>query len=310
MSFRLLIATTGGFADQAGYFLKLDALLVTRHPDVEIVIGWSLAGDAFGREYAQLRGYSIKHFEAGFLHLEQIVEYCHGACVAWDGVSKGTEKLINRLKATGKPCKIHRFEPAPVKKLPRQAVVIEGEVLIPETKVKSRKPASSGQTIFRYDYKRLYHEAHERWFQREYPHAYKDGHYTPKKKIPDVTTANGIASYIIDHAAWTGNYANRINVMGRVVGGITRTQSGATFDDRKFIKSSTKTGTPDIDLLINGTSIKPEIKIGRDSESVKQEKQAGRIERAGGLRPIFRSIDDYFDIYYRYAVKQSDLFGE
>lgn len=189
----------------------------------------------------------------------------------------------------------------------RGEIVVGGETLIPDAKPKKRKPASSGQTDFKHDYKKIYHAAHAQWFQREYPHSFKDGFYTPKNKVPDVTTANGLASFIIDHCAWTGNYANRVNVMGRQIGGITKTRSGATFDDRKFIKASTKKGTADVDILIKGVNIKCEIKIGADSQSPDQQKQEAKIKQAGGIYVIWGSVDQYLDYFYTLTVQQ-DIF--
>lgn len=298
--FKLIIATTGGFTDFDLLRSKLDALLVAKHPDLELVLGFSLAGDQFGRQYAEQHGYPFKVFTSGFLHMESMVSYADGAAVAWDGASPGTGKLIEQIRAAGKPCKVIRFE-APAKGIskryppaePRNAVVIDGEVLIPETK-KKRKPASSGQKEFKHPYKDIFESAHKVWFQQQYPSAWKDGHYIPSR-LPDVTTANGMASYIVDHCAWTGNYANRINVMGRQING-------------KHIKSSTKKGTPDVDILINSVPIKAEIKINKDSQSDAQIKQQAAITKAGGNYYIFKSIDDYLDIFFQYCVKQRSIF--
>lgn len=190
----------------------------------------------------------------------------------------------------------------------RGEIVVAGEELIPDAKPKKRKPASSGQTDFKHDYKKIYHAAHAQWFQREYPHSFKDGFYTPKNKVPDVTTANGLASFIIDHCAWCGNYANRVNVMGRQIGGITKTRSGATFDDRKFIKASTKKGTADMDLIINSKNIKVEIKIGSDTQKKDQQKQEAKIKQAGGIYVIWGSVDQYLDYFYT-LTSQGDIFG-
>lgn len=186
-------------------------------------------------------------------------------------------------------------------------IIIEGETLTPDTKPKRKAPAKTGQVVYRHDYKAIYLAANEAWFKSEYPNAWKDGHM-PAKKVPAVDTANGMASYIIDHAAWTGNFANRINVQGRQIGGFTRTQSGQVFDDRKFIKASTKKGTEDVDCIFNGVTVKLEIKIGSDRQSEDQKKHEARIKKAGGFYFLIKSIDDYLDIFLRFSVKQTGLF--
>jgi len=297
--FKLILTTTGGFDEPDMLAAKLDELLVARHPDVEIVIGFSLAGDAIGRQYAADRGYQVKEFTAAYMRMAEVIQYADAAAVAWDGQSPGTKRLIDEVRSAGKRCKVVIYQvpakavPKPAA-IPRNAVVIDGEVLTPEVK-KRRKPASSGQKDFRYMYKDVYEEAHKQWFQRKYPHAWKDGHYT-SSRCPDVTTANGMASYIVDHCEWTGNYANRINVMGRQIKG-------------KHVTSSTKKGTPDVDILIKAVPIKAEIKIGKDALSDAQIKQHAAITKAGGNYFVFKSIDDYLDVFYRFSVKQSDMFS-
>lgn len=335
-TFSLIIATSANFTDYNLFRDRLDFLLQNREY-VELCIGFSKAGDEMADQYAADRSHILKPFDPGFRGMYRAIAYAQAAVFFHDGVSGGISKYIEEAQRNRLRVKVVLFKPAakdiaitnippksfhsdvqPIthpdqittgKPRKRGNIVIEGEELVPDTKPKTKKAARTSQTVYRYDYKKLYHEAHEQWFQKEYPHAWKDGFYTPKTKVPDVNTANGMASYIIDHAGWTGNYANRINVMGRQVGGFTKTRSGKTFDDRKFIKSSTKRGTPDLDLLINGTSIKPEIKINSDTESDKQQEQAAKIKRAGGVAVVFRSIDDYFDVFYRYSVKQTDLFS-
>lgn len=201
---------------------------------------------------------------------------------------------INNILTSGKP-------------RPRKGtIIVAGEELIPDTKPKKRGPARSGQTVYKYDYKQIYLDAHKAWFEKEYPSAFRDGHYIPHK-LPVVDTANGLATYVLDHLLWTGNYGNRINVMGRQIGGITRTQSGAVFDDRKYIKSSTKKGTSDLQIVIRGISAAVEIKIGSDTQSPDQIKQEARIKKAGGQYMVWKSVDHYLDYYYSVAV-QVDLF--
>lgn len=143
-----------------------------------------------------------------------------------------------------------------------------------------------------------YNAAHKLWFAQEYPGAFKDGHYTPPL-YPKIETANGLTTAIINHLKFTGNYGNRINVAGRMIGGITKTESGATFNDRRWIKSSTKKGTEDIDAILFKNPVKFEVKVGRDKQSEKQQEHQKKIERAGGKYFIVRTMEDYFEIFDR-----------
>lgn len=321
--FKVIIASGKDFNDAALLNEKLDFYLQSKQPDIEIVTGFSLASDALAKAYATSKNYQIKHFPGGFRHMAAMIRYSNAAIVFHDGMSKGADQLIRDCREANVNTKVIQYMPGPnhfncrntdpladiipagrPRKRKISPIIVEGVELISDTPKKKYKPATTGQTVYRHDYKAIYLAAHEAWFKREYPHAYKDGHYQPKK-VPAVDTANGMASYIIDHMAWTGNYANRINVMGRQVGGFTKTQSGKVFDDRKFIKASTKKGTPDLDILINGVSIKPEIKIGSDRQSDNQVKEASKITKAGGVSVVFRSIDDYIDIFLKYSAKRT-----
>jgi hypothetical protein len=91
------------------------------------------------------------------------------------------------------------------------------------------------------NWKTHYQQAHAANFIENYPSAWKDGHYTPPK-YPDPTKTNGLTQIVQNFLTWSGHYANRINVSGRQIGGFTRTAAGNIFDDRKWIKSSTKKG--------------------------------------------------------------------
>lgn len=312
--FRLIIATSSSFTDYELFRTKLEHLLQNQQ-DVELCAGFSTAGNTMINRYASETNRQVKPFDPGFRGMYQALIYAQAAVFFHDGSSCGVAKYIEQARQCKLKVKVINFTHDLDKAIPagrprkRNMVVIDGQELVPDVKPKSRKPASSGQTVFKYDYKKMYHEAHEQWFQKEYPSAWKDGHYTPKKKVPDVTTANGLASYIIDHTGWTGNYANRINVMGRQVGGITRTQSGAMFDDRKYIKASTRKGTTDLDIIIQGHEARVEIKIGADKQSHDQIKMEAKIKRAGGTYQLWKSVDDYIEYYYSCA-GQRELFDK
>lgn len=102
---------------------------------------------------------------------------------------------------------------------------------------------------------------------------------------------------IVNYLNWTGNYGNRINVEGRLINKSTTTVSGAIFEDKKRIKSSTKKGTADIDCLINKKPVKLEVKIGKDYQKEHQKKEEDRIKKAGGYYFIVKTMDDFYKIY-------------
>ena len=128
-------------------------------------------------------------------------------------------------------------------------------------------------------WRQLYQNAHEENFKREYPAAYRDGHYAAPK-FPDPSTTNGLTQIVQKFLQWNGHYANRINVAGRMIGGYTRTAAGNIFDDRKWIKSSTRRGSSDLMCSISGHMICIEIKnaatkvknIGKDKRMQKHSR--------------------------------------
>lgn len=126
-----------------------------------------------------------------------------------------------------------------------------------------------------------YNEAHRLNFQREYPAAWKDGHYSPPK-MPDTTTANGLTTFIINMINWSGYRSTRVNVQGRLIEKAERQASGAVLSTKKFIKSTTRRGSADVSSTIKGRSVMFEVKVGRDRPSPQQIAEQARERRAGG----------------------------
>ena len=150
----------------------------------------------------------------------------------------------------------------------------------------SRKPAKKKSGVkLTPEHLRRYRDAHESWFKAEYPNTYKDGHYTGMEpEQPDVGTANGLQTFIVNYLDWNGGYGNRINTMGRQING-------------KWIKGSTKKGTGDVSGIVNGKAITFEVKIGRDKPSDKQLLQQSRIKRAGGEYFFVKTVQEFFEYY-------------
>lgn len=139
-----------------------------------------------------------------------------------------------------------------------------------------------------------YRDAKLNYHSKEYPQWVKDGHFIEPDK-PDVSTANGLTSFIQQHTTWMGCHANRINTTGRKIGG-------------KWITGTTKKGTADVALIIQGRSIHLEVKVGKDKASPAQLKQQEQVRRAGGVYEFISTVEQYFEVFDRYYCKQSAIF--
>ena len=131
--------------------------------------------------------------------------------------------------------------------------------------------------------KQRYSAAHKIWFAQNYPTAFKDGFYA-EPKMPIVTKANGLTTFICNYLNWLGHRATRINVSGRKVGD-------------KWIRSSTRRGSADISATIKGKSVMIEIKIGRDKPSPEQLAEQIKERKAGGIYEFCSSVDEFFINY-------------
>ena len=131
--------------------------------------------------------------------------------------------------------------------------------------------------------KQRYSAAHKIWFAQNYPIAFKDGYYA-EPKMPVVSTANGLTTFITNYLNWLGHRATRINVSGRKVGD-------------KWIRSSTRKGTADISATVKGRSVQIEIKIGKDKPSEFQLAEQIKERKAGGVYEFVGSVDEFFMLY-------------
>lgn len=107
----------------------------------------------------------------------------------------------------------------------------------------------------------------------------------PRKFRDD--TANGLAACIVEYIRLNGGFASRVNNTG-------------IFDPRtrRFRKSNTSKGLPDILATYNGFSLFIEIKIGLDRQSTFQRQVQLGQEQAGGMYFIARSFTlfkEWFD---------------
>lgn len=316
--FKLILATSSTFADYPLFRSKLDHLLQNQG-EVEICTGFSKAGDALAAQYAAERPVTINPFDPGFRGMYRALVYAEAALFFFDGSSAGIKKYIEEARQCNLKVKVIHFTPPPNEldaAIPagrprkRGEIVVAGETLIPEKKAKA--PQSKKLPVPDPSWKIPYQQAHEKWFAKEYPHGYKDGNYI-EPNYPDPRTTNGITAIVINHLKHCGHYSNRQNVQGRQIGGITKTASGATFDDRKWIKSSTRKGASDIVAAINGRMIAIEVKNANTKDTMRdnQVKEQKRVQDAGALYVVITSVTEFFSWYQNYLDNnplQSDLF--
>lgn len=72
-----------------------------------------------------------------------------------------------------------------------------------------------------------------------------------------------------------------------------------------WTKGSTNRGTPDIDAIINGRPVKIEVKVGKDVIRQDQRQEQMKIEFAGGLYYIARTMLEFLEWYEKFMIGQS-----
>jgi hypothetical protein len=315
--FRVILASSKTFDNYDLLESKLDHLLQNQD-DVELCLGFCLSSDEMGRKYAAARSHKTKDFPPGFKGIDKSVAYAHALAVFYDGKSSGIQKLIEAAVLRGIPRKIIRYDApfeVPVKpmppKLPRNAVVIDGEVLSQKTKERKRKAIPAGDSTWKVRYK----AAHDANFAREYPCAFKDGHLV-EPVYPKVRESNGLQTAVVNYLNWQGHRAKRINNMGRLVDGVEVTESGAKITAKKWLPSAAGKGQADVSATVwLGRSAQLEIKAGNDKPSAHQLKEQAKERKAGGIYEFIHSIEQFFTWYDKVEesaqnnYQQVDLFG-
>lgn len=125
-------------------------------------------------------------------------------------------------------------------------------------------------------------------------------HAIPIPKYSD-SSANGLTKCVIDFLNYSGHQAERVSSMGRmldktkVVEDVLGRQR--TIGSMQYIKGTSTNGTADISSIINGKSVKIEIKIGADRQSQAQKQYQTATERAGGIYLITKTFDEFMEQY-------------
>ena len=120
---------------------------------------------------------------------------------------------------------------------------------------------------------------------------------TPKY---DDSTANGLTTCIIDFLnMMDGTHAERISNEGRTID-TRKTITNVVGQVRqigsiKRIKSSMQLGTADISATILGRSVKIEVKIGNDRQSLNQKEYQRQIENAKGYYVIAKDFETFYN---------------
>jgi hypothetical protein len=132
----------------------------------------------------------------------------------------------------------------------------------------------------------------------------EDGWYDKSDK-----TANGLTRCIIDFLTWSGHQAERINTMGRRVDnkkevkdvlGRVRIVGSAEWQKGSGTKGSADISST-ISVMINGQkyglSVKWEVKIKKDVQSVHQKIYENKIKETGGHYFIVHDMEEFLNIY-------------
>jgi hypothetical protein len=103
-------------------FKDLDLLTKTcdyylqNQADVEIVSGTAAGADTLGEMYALTRNYKVTRFPAdwnkygraaGYIRNEEMAKNADALIAFWDGISKGTEHMINIAKKYNLKIRVH-----------------------------------------------------------------------------------------------------------------------------------------------------------------------------------------------------------
>ena len=106
----LLIAGSRDFNDYELLCRHMNHVL-QKHRIDEIISGGARGADSLGERYAKEHNIPFKLFpanwdlygkRAGYLRNVEMGKYCKAALIFWDGESKGTQHMINILKAKNK----------------------------------------------------------------------------------------------------------------------------------------------------------------------------------------------------------------
>lgn len=173
-----------------------------------------------------------------------------------------------------------------------------------------KQPASRAVSSMPPHARDRYKAAHATHFQREYPSAWKDGHYF-EPDIPKCNDANSLTLFITKFLNFLGHRATRINVQGQLIDGVEKQDSGVEIVVKKWRTSSTRKGTADISATIYGRACQLEIKFGKDRPSPAQLKEQAKERKAGGVYEFIKDVESFLSWYDGFILsisKQTSIF--
>jgi hypothetical protein len=116
---------------------------------------------------------------------------------------------------------------------------------------------------------------------KRYP-TVKRSYLTPLKDIVSgKRVSNTLTNCVVKYLIWNGCQAERINTMG-------------VYRNGRWTTSGSTPGSSDISAIINGRSVKIEIKI-KDKQSEVQKKYQLSVETAGGEYWLVKSFDGFLN---------------
>lgn len=113
------------------------------------------------------------------------------------------------------------------------------------------------------------------------------------------TCANDIEKAIEKFAIMAGFLCERTKTQGRKMEAKTiNTSLGrVTTSKAKFVTSTSRKGSSDMKLLLDGAYITLEVKFGKDTQSADQKKYQADVERNGGTYLIIKTFEQFL-IWY------------
>lgn len=129
---------------------------------------------------------------------------------------------------------------------------------------------------------------------RNYPESY----FAYKRSEYKDNNANALTKSIIKYLQLRGYQAERISSSGRVVGSTGTRKSAAGYSYRvgsvKYIPGTSTNGTADISAIVEGLSVKIEVKYGKDRQSEAQKQYEKAVKTAGGLYYIAKDFQSFY----------------
>lgn len=120
MSFKVVVAGSRTFCTREHYAMLHNKLqfLLSRKADVTIISGDARGADSLGVKYAKEKGHDIMHFpadwnkygkSAGYKRNVEMADNADAVVVFWNGISKGSEHMINIAKERKLPLVVYKF---------------------------------------------------------------------------------------------------------------------------------------------------------------------------------------------------------